>query len=278
MRKKTIILIYVLVTLGPLALGLSYSIRYSFGLTGLMNEGFTLTHWIKLCKESDALYSLGYSAWLTIISMLLTLGLSLMLSWWFVRRKGANGLFKSLFLPMLFPPLVAAFAWFYLLSPGGIISRMAYHLHITNAIDDFPRWTNDNYSIGIVITHVFLIFPIFTLLFTAQAQKERVSELMNAALTLGSSKIQFLKRIYIPLLLLKTRPVIWLYGIFLLGTYEVPLLLGQSSPRPVTLFITDKLTRFDLKDIPVGHAMVVVYTLLVLVVIALFVRKKQHLI
>ena len=265
-----------MITLGPLALGLGHSVLYSFGLTGLMNDGFTLAYWHKLWSSNDALQSMFYSTWLTVVSLLFTLGLSLILAWQFSSHRGLNWLYRLFFLPLLFPPLVAAFAWFYLLSPGGFVSRLAYQLHFTQAIEDFPRWTNDDYSVGILIAHVFLVFPIFTLLFIAQARKERIQGLMDTSLTLGSTKRQFFWRVYAPLILTRSRPMIWLYAIFLLGTYEVPLVLGRSSPRPVTLYITDKLTRFDFNNIPLGHAMAALYTLSILLVISIFIRKRSN--
>lgn len=255
-------------------MGLGYSLLYSFGLIGLVNDGFTLEHWARLWNSSDALGTLWYTFWLTIFSLLLTLCLSLLLSWKYIHRQASGIWYKSLFLPLLFPPLIAAFAWFYLLSPAGILSRVAYHLNVTNAIEAFPRLVNDQWSIGILTTHVFLVFPLFTLLFIEQARKESMPDLFKMALTLGSKKSQFLRKIFVPLLLLKSRPVIWLYGVFLFGTYEVPLLLGQSSPRTMTIFITEKMSRYNLNDIPVGHAMAMVYSLLVLALIRIFVRKK----
>ncbi len=274
MRKYLTISLYAFVTLAPLLMGLGYSLLYSLGLIGLLNEGFTLEHWQKLFSSSDALNSLWYSSWLTIMSLLLTLALALAVSWQYVRYTKRGVAYKSLVVPLLFPPLIAGFAWFYILSPGGILSRLAYQLGITSGIEQFPRMVNDYWSAGIITAHVFIVFPLFTLLFIEQNKKERMAALLQSAFTLGSTRWQFFRRIYTPMLLSRTQSVIWLYGIFLLGTYEVPIILGQSTQRPVTIFITEKLTRYNLNDIPVAHATAVLYTVFVLLVVSLFVRKK----
>ncbi len=274
MGKKAVVVLYVVLTIGPLLLGLGYSLLYSLGLLGLMNDGFTLEHWVRL-GESGAWLSLLYSLVLTVVSLLLVLVLALQLSWWQVFHARARWLYRFLFVPLLFPPLIAGFAWFYLLSPAGILSRLTYQLGLIDSLEAFPRLVNDYWSVGILVTHVFLVFPLFALLFTEQARQERMLELREVALTLGSGQGPFFRRVYLPLLMQKSSPLIWLYAIFLLGTYEVPLLLGRSSPRVVTVFITDKLTRFNLADIPVGHAMAVIYTVLVLVVIRIFIRKEN---
>jgi putative spermidine/putrescine transport system permease protein len=266
---------FIVFSLGPLVMGLSYSLLYSFGLIGLLSEGFTWVHWQRLFASADALGSLWYSFWLTLVSLLIVLVLALGISWASVRRPAGRHLRSSLFLPLLFPPLIAAFAWFYLLSPGGMLSRLSVQLGWTQGIEDFPRLVNDAASVGIILTHVFLVFPLFSLLFREQARKARMRELMQSAFSLGATPWQFLRRVHIPLLLRKGRAVIWLYGIFLMGTYEVPLLLGRSSPRPVTVYITEKLTRYNLGDIAVGHAMAVLYTVLILVVVSFFIRRQE---
>ena len=274
MSRKIIIGLYCIITGVPLGLGLSYSLLYSIGLVGLMHRGVTGRHWVSLWSDTDALSSLGYSGYLTLVSLGMILGLALLVSWWQHSPGSGRRFYHLLFLPLTFPPLIAAFAWFYLLSPGGILSRLAVHLGLTGGVEDFPRWVNDYYSVGILLTHGFLVFPLFTLLFIDQAKKERVGELLTIAFTLGSSRTQFLWRVYVPLILKKSQTLIVLYALFLLGTYEVPLLLGRSSPRVVTLFITDNMTRFNLNDIPVGHAMTVLYSLLV-VGITWWVRPRK---
>jgi putative spermidine/putrescine transport system permease protein len=276
MARKLIIGLFILITLGPLAMGLGYSVLYSFGTIGLLSKGFTLDYWLRLFSETDALQSLTYSLLLTLGSMIITLFIALGIAWVFVTGYRATWFYKSLFIPLLFPPLIAAFIWYYILSPSGIISRMAYQTSVSSGIDDFPQWVNDPWSFGILLTHVALVLPVFTLLFIELARKEKISDLLLSSQTLGGSRWFFFRKTFAPLLWLRSQPVLWMYGIFLFGTYEVPLLLGQSSPRPITLFITDKLTRYNLNDIPLAHAMSVVYCLFILLVVGVFMRARNH--
>jgi putative spermidine/putrescine transport system permease protein len=98
--------------------------------------------------------------------------------------------------------------------------------------------------------------------------------LRRAADALGSSRAQFARRIYAPLLLRRSLPLLLLYAVYIFGTYEIPLLLGRSSPRVVTIFVTEQLQRFDLSNIPLGHAMAVLYTALVAVLLALLLSRR----
>lgn len=276
MRQRLIVGLYLLLTLGPLLLGLGYSLAYSLGLVGLLSEGFTLVYWQKWWQSGDALWSLGYSLLLTATSLALVIGLALAFSWGFRKKRPSQTGYGLLLIPMLFPPLVAAFAWYQVLSPSGWLSRMAYSAGLTNGIEDFPRLVNDVGSIGILWVHVFLVFPLFTLVFMELSRKWQMEALLQTARTLGSRPGGFFLRIYCPVLCLKALPLIGLYGLFLFGTYEVPLLLGRSSPRVVTVFIVEKMERYNLQDIPVGYAMATMYTLLVLALVVWWMPRKMH--
>jgi putative spermidine/putrescine transport system permease protein len=274
LSRKAAIGLFMLITLGPLVLGLGYSLLYSLGLIGLMNDGFTLTHWNYLFSSTGAWQSLGYTVIVTVVSLLLSIGSALFLSWSLIQRPITFKDGLSLFVPMLFPPLIAGFVWYQLLNPAGFLSRLVLAFGLIDQLASFPRWVNDSWNVGIIVTHVYLIFPIFSILFLAQSRKLRMPEMKTLAVNLGSTSGQFFRKVYAPILLQTTKPIIWLYGIFLMGMYEVPLLLGRSAPQAVSVFITEKMTRFNLYDIPVGHAMSVLYTVTILLIVSLFVRKK----
>ena len=274
MSRRWSIPVFFTVTLAPLVMGLGYSLLYSLGLIGLMSDGFTLRYWKFLFSENEALGSIFYTLALTLASLLLAVVLALLTAW-YLHGKARGNFYKLLFVPLTFPPLVAAFAWKYLLAPGGILSRVMYQLQLSSSMEDFPRMVNDYWSTGILVTHIFLVFPLFTLLFSELARKEKMRELWQSAETLGSSRFQFFRRVFAPLLLFKARPVLALYGIFLFGTYEVPLLLGRSSPRVITVFVKEKLTQYNLAEIPVGHTMASLYCILVLLIVALLTHKKS---
>ena len=76
-----------------------------------------------------------------------------------------------------------------------------------------------------------------------------------------------------PIVIKKSFHVMVLYGVFLFGAYEIPLLLGRQSPQVITLFITDKLSRFNLLDIPQGHVMILLYLCVVGLVSSVFLVK-----
>lgn len=273
MSRRIAIGLFVTLTLLPLGAGLVYSLLYSFGIAGLMGKGFTWTHWTRLVVEGEALQALGYTLILTLCSLFLSVVPALALSYHLL-HTGKSRLEGLLYLPMAFPPLLAAFALYYLLSPSGLFARMAYGLGLIEGVESFSRLVNDAASIGILATHVFLLLPFFTLHFLNLARKERVPDLAHSARTLGAGRWDFVRRIFVPLLLRRSAPLLLLYGVFLFGAYEVPLLLGRSTPRTVAVLITEKLSKFDLTAIPVAHALGVVYVICVGALLTLLLRRS----
>lgn len=274
-KSNTVLWLFLGVALLPLVLGLGYSLGYSFGFFGLMNDGFTLEHWQKLFSSKDAWSSLIYTLTLSLVSVVLVVVFAAFSAKMFLRKTGTKGAFPMLIVPLLFAPIVAGFAWYYVLSPAGILSRLTHSAGLISKLEQFPRLVNDDWSVGILVVHLFLVMPLFTLLFIAQAKSMRLNEMNALARNFGGNGFQRFFQLWIPALVHRSRLLIALYAIFFMGSYEVPLILGKSSPRTLGIFITEKLTKFQLSDVPLGHCMAAVYTLGILLLLQLFLRQLQ---
>ncbi len=258
------LLSYFILTALPLALGLGYALAYSLGLTGLVNEGFTLRHWGEVLFGNLFWLSLLFSAWVAFASMALAItgALSAVLLW---RQKLVKGLMSYLFyIPLTLPAVVVAFFFFQLLSRGGLLARLAWKTGLTGEMDAFPELVNDPYGLGIIIAHAFMALPFFCLLFSNLYQTERLATYSAVAAGLGASPKQIGRRVIIPLLLKRSWPTLALYYLFVLSSYEVPLLLGSRSREMVSVLTIQKLQRFNLLDIPQAYAISVLYSIIVL--------------
>lgn len=276
MSKKFVIAIYVFIVAGPLILGFGYSLLYSIGALGSFSEGVGLRHWMRFFSESQGLESILYTLLLAVLSLILSAVLALEGSYKIVLgEKDWGRLSKWLFIPLCFPPIVAGFAFFHVLSPSGWISRFSYWLGLSVDTAEFPRLVNDRWAIGIIIAQLFVVAPFLTVWFTSLAKQLKMKELQELTYVLGGSTSDFNRSVYYPLMLLKGRSILLLYGIFLFGTYEIPLLLGRQSPLVVTQYITEQTQRYDLANIPLGHVMAVIYVLIVGMLSWAFMRKSD---
>ena len=260
-KQKWMIALIALGWLAPLVLAIGYSFLYSLGLAGVLREGFTLSHWAGLFR-GEFLRSILYSAWVAAASTLLVLLISLGIL--FTLRKSLQNrtIYNSLFLPLAIPPIVLAFSIYQLLSGSGLLSRFAYHLNMIDEASRFPVLVQDPWAIGIILAHLFIVFPIFLLISLNLFEHHKLEEPGGVASTQGASARTVVIRIQLPILLRGLFPLIALYFIFFMGAYEIPLLLGESSPQMISILILEKLQRFNLADIPVAHSMAVWYALL----------------
>lgn len=67
-----------------------------------------------------------------------------------------------------------------------------------------------------------------------------------------------------------------LFVVFVMSSYEVPLLLGRQNPQMISVLIIQKVQRFNLLDIPQGYAMSIVYVILIIaLLLILYFRNPQ---
>lgn len=270
------LLLLIVFAILPLIAGFSFALAYSFGLVGALNTGFNLRSWELVFSNSEVWISFVYSAWLAAASLALSVALAIFIALFF-HKKFSRGIFSYLvYMPLAFPSIVAAFFFFQFLGNAGVLARISYQLGFINSIEAFPNLVNDQYSIGIIIAQFFLSLPFFTMLYVSLYQTERIADFSELAKSLGAKRRQTIFRIAIPILLKKSFPNIIMYFIFKLGSYEVPLLLGRSSPETVSVLAVRKLQKFNLLDIPQGYAIAVLYTILVLGLLFIVIKTNKQ--
>ncbi|MEO9952624.1 ABC transporter permease subunit [Nonlabens sp.] len=272
--KYISITIFILFAAVPVLLGFGYALLYSFGLTGILSEGFTTEYWEKTLLATEFWKSLGFSLMIALVVMIISLFFSI----WIVISWTKN-LYKGLlsyvtYLPLAFPSIVMAFFSFQLLSKSGFISRLIFNLGWIDDLTQFPDWTNDAYGVAIIFSLCLLITPFFIILYSNLYQNERIPELKALAQTLGAKKNQITTKIIVPILLKKSAFTIMLFVIFVMGTYEIPLLLGRQDPSMLSVFIIQKLQKFNLADIPQAYAVAVIYILLIATLIAVVYKTR----
>jgi len=266
-KRKLMIALFAFGWLAPLGMAIGYSFLYSLGLAGILQDGFTFANWASLF-QGEFLRSILYSAWVAGASTVLVLFTSLGMLFAFRDHLQNRMIYNSLFLPLAIPPIVLAFSIYQLLSGSGLLSRAAYHMNLITEASRFPVLVQDPWAIGIILTHLFIVFPFFLLISLNLYEHQKLEEMGKVASTLGASSKTILFRLQLPVLLRGLFPLIALYFIFFMGAYEIPLLLGESSPQMISILILEKLQRFNLADIPVAHSMAVWYAILCIATIS----------
>ncbi|MFD1469095.1 ABC transporter permease subunit [Hymenobacter caeli] len=251
--SKLLLGLYGLLVAGlPLA-GLCYALLGSLGLVGPLAAGFTGRYWRALGTDTGLLQAALFSLWVAGASLALAGGLALALVLGAQATLRRRPLPTLLYVPLLMPALVMGFYLFQLLSGAGWLSRLSFGLGLTPGVEGFPELVQDAAGVGIIMAHVLLLFPFFTLLFQAIYQESRLADYYQLAQTLGARPGQFRWRVAVPVLLRRAAPTLLLSGIATLGAYDIPLLLGRPYPQMLSVYIATRLQRFDLRELPAAY-------------------------
>ncbi|AKD05152.1 ABC transporter permease subunit [Pontibacter korlensis] len=269
-------ILFLLLAVLPVAGGLLYGLAYSFGLTGALSTGFSLEHWQQVLESGPFLHSLAYSLYIALVAITIATAVALFLTLYFKRSLRSGSLSYLLYLPLTIPAMVMGFLVFQLLTKSGLLSRVAYSFGVITELQEFPNLVHDTFGFGIILAHVLMAVPFLTLLLHAIYQEQNLDQLQEASANLGADKSYFVRHIAVPTLLKTAAPNLLLYFIFILGSYEIPLLIGSQQHQMVSVLAVQKFQRFNLFDIPQGYAISVAFTLFVLLTLAISLKKLQR--
>jgi putative spermidine/putrescine transport system permease protein len=278
MDQKSFSLIYLCMMLLPLLLGLGYALAYSFGLLDLLHPGWTSQHWQEVLGGGEFWRSLFYSIYIATAAVFFAVVLAFALLIAVPKPLERGALSQLIYWPLALPNIVAAFAALQLLSRSGFFSRIAWQLGWIEGQQGFIQLTQDHWGIGVLLTHTFLAMPFFYLLLRNLYQSERIGALIELASSMGASRKQRLGRLLLPILGRKILPSALMYWIFVMGSYEIPLLLGGQRYEMVSVLILRKLKGADLAVIPQAYVIASFYTFLValLTIVFFLLQRKNH--
>lgn len=246
----------------PVLGGFCFMLLYSTGLIGVLADGFTLRYWIRVLAGGHTWVALAYSTLIGGASLGASLALALGLQAALGSRLRTGVLQGLLFLPLTLAPLVAALVSVETLGNAGLAARLARAAGLIDRPEEFPAILYTDSGAGIVITHMMLVTPFLVLLLDRVARHESVAALAQVARTLGASYWQAWLRVSLPVLMRASAPVLCIYGVVLMGAYEVPLLVGAQYPAMISVLIQRRFSQFDLRLRPEAYALASLYAVL----------------
>jgi len=277
MRRPTWgLTLFVIICVLPILASLLYAMLYSVGLTGVFARGFTLDYWATELSGSTLWSSIGLSLWVASAVVLVStvLGLAIALGLGAALDRGSLG--WSVHVPLAFPGTVAALSVFMLFGATGWIPRVLLQLGVVNTLENGWSLVQDPFAGGVILAHAFAATALLTLSFRALQRSEHLDQLDRVAAALGASPRQRLWRISIPLLLRQSTPTLALVFILILGSYEIPRLLGRQAPQMLSVLVMRKYARFDITQKPNALVVALVYTALVILVLIWLARQHSR--
>lgn len=251
----------------PMLWAFGYSVAYGLGGIGLLSDGWTLRHWNAALAGGGLAESLVFSLIIAVGVTLVTSVCSLGFVLWNPDARNSRWLLALLCLPLATPSAVAAVIADQWLSSGGILSRFAFHTGWIDSPSDFPALVNDRWAIGIALTLAVNNLAMLTLFLFKTWQSARVDQHCQVAESLGASRWQVRRRVALPLLLRRARPIVLLVFLFNLGSFEIPLLLGRQAPQMFSVLTQRRFGQFDLAQRPMAFVLATTYFTIVSVVL-----------
>ncbi len=235
------------VFIGGLVMGLMQSFGY-FPAIGM--KTMTLDYYKQVLSSPDFMSSLSFSLYISLVSSVLSIIIGLALAYALMKgntKKHVEGVLYKL--PIIVPHSVAALLVYSVFAQSGMISRALFHLGFIAAPTEMPAFLFDRTGRGIILAYMWKEIP-FIAMVVYSVLKSVCNRLEDAARNLGASEWQTFRYVILPLIaptLLSNFIIIFAFSF---GAFEVPYLLGPTSPRALPILAFVEYTNPDLAHRP----------------------------
>ena len=259
MKRKLTIFALLLPFLGIMALVLTaiwnvavQSLGYipAFGLTEL-----TLAYYRQVFGREDFLQSVWVSVRIAVWSAVWATILGVLVAAALIRCRRAKGRFLYVVrLPILVPHAVVAVFVIQLLSQTGLVSRLLFSLGILADSGAFPQLLYTSSYLGTILAYLWKEIP-FVAYFVLAFMGAISETLGEAAENLGASSLRSFWEITLPLSVPVISRAFLIIFVFAFGGYELPLLLGSTLPKALSVQTHLVYMSPDLLQRPLAMAM-----------------------
>lgn len=202
----------------------------AFGLTGP-----TWDHYKQVLADPGFLRSVWVSLKIALWSSVLACVLGVVLSVALVRTgKTRGGLLYAVRLPILMPHAVVALFMIQLLGQTGLLARVGYALGLLSDYSHFPQLLYGPGYLGTILAYLWKEIP-FVAYFVLAFLSGISHTLGEAAENLGASPVKSFFQVTLPLSLPVIAKAFLIIFIFAFGGYELPLLLGATLPKALSV-------------------------------------------
>ena len=259
MKKKLHILLLLLPFLGISALVCIsvwnvaiQSLGYipAFGLTNL-----TLRYYAEVFRNPDFVSSVWVSLKIALWSAVFACILGVVLAMALIKtRKSRGATLYAIRLPILVPHAVVAVFVVQILGQTGLMARMGYAFGLLEDYNQFPQLLYTPSYYGTILAYLWKEIP-FVAYFVLAYMSSISDSLGEAAENLGASPLRGFFEVTLPLSLNVIAKAFLIIFIFAFGGYELPLLLGSTLPKALSVQTYLSYLNPDLLQRPLAMAM-----------------------
>ena len=267
------LLVIIVLFLGGLVSGFARSLNY-FPLIGLNDPNFDAYR--SIFSDDTFVRSFVLTFYIafvsTLIASVLAVASALLLRPKFKGKRVVHFLYS---LNLTIPHLVGAIGVLYLFSQSGLVSRIGTATGVTDTPADFPAMVADPWAIGIIIQYVwkevsFIGVIVLAILLSVGEDYESVAR------SLGASRWQAFRHVTLPLVMPGVVSASIIVFAFTFGAFEIPFLLGRTSPAALPVLAFRSYTNVDLAARPEAMAMAMVITFLSMLLISAYMSLSRR--
>lgn len=202
-------------------------------------EQITLSYYREIFRDSNFLESLIFSLKISLVSSILAVIIGILLAYIMSKNRFSKVRYMILNIPLVVPHIIVVLLVFIIFSQTGIISRVFYFFNIIKDSSEFIPMVSDKNGIGIILVYLWKGIPYITLM-VYNILKNINDNLQQVSINLGASKLQTFRYIVLPLAMPAIISSFIIIFAFSFGSFEVPFLIGASTPKalPVQAYLS----------------------------------------
>lgn len=223
-----------------MSIGIINAILQSLGyFPNLGMDNITFDYYKEILRNERFLKSLIFSLRTSFISSILSVLLGILLAYLLCQSKYSKIRNSILNLPIIVPHIVVVLLMITLFSQTGIVSRIFYALNIIDNSSNFSLVLSDSRGIGVILVYLWKGIP-FTAITTYNIMRNVNDKLDKVAINLGASKLQSFRYVVLPIAMPSIISSFIILFAFSFGSYEVPFLIGPTTPKalPVEAYVS----------------------------------------
>lgn len=236
---------------------------------------FTLRYYVEILKDKGFLESLSFSLYTSLVSSVMATIFGVILSYSIFRLK-ENRLVESLLrIPIIVPHLISVLLVYNILSQSGIIPRLLFECGLIDDQTKFPSLLYNKNGFGIIITYLWKEIPFVAL--TTYTILNRIStKLSDVARNLGANSVQTFFYVILPIIMPSILSSFIIIFAFSFGAYEVPLLLGPTYPKALSVRAFIEYSNPNLQNRPYAMVINILITVIALVLTWLYFKAFER--
>ena len=171
-----------------------------------------------------------------------------------MHKKTKGPMMRVIQLPIIVPHVVVAIFMVNIFSQNGLLARIGYALGLLQEQQQFPMLIYDTKGVGVILAYLWKEIP-FIIYFVIALMANINEKLGEAAINLGAGRWTAFCKITLPLCKDAVISGFLIIFVFALGAYELPFLLGATSPKALPVLAYQQYIHPDLRNRPYSMAL-----------------------